>query len=190
VNRVGPGDALIGLALVTLVLAALLPVYRARAFETMVDDATTDVDTLRGAMVRAREAGSGWPATTPPGRVPSGAFSAFGGDTTMVRDEYVLQWRLWDRIERVPAPPRPPSPEAIDPDEAPPPEPAAGDAPPDTVGPELMEVVRTQGAVVVHSAHERLLAQLLRRYGEDVSFVRDTTWTLVITATGEASPNP
>ncbi len=48
-----------------------------------------------------------------------------------------------------------------------------------------MRVVRTGGAVVVHSSRELLLAELLRRYGEESSFVRDTTWTLLVT--GEAA---
>lgn len=106
----------------------------------------------------------------------------------MIREAYVLEWRRWNRIERVPAPPNPPNATPVDPDEAPPPIVGTADSPPDSVGPELMPVVRQEGAVVVHSSEELLLAELLRRYGPDVSFVRDTTWTLLIDG-GEDLPS-
>ena len=54
------------------------------------------------------------------------------------------------------------------------------DAPPDTVGPELMPVVRQIGGIILHSSDGALLAELLQRYGTEASFVRDTTWTLVL----------
>jgi hypothetical protein len=36
------------------------------------------------------------------------------------------------------------------------------------------------GAILVHTGTESLLADLLARYGTAVSYVRDTTWTLVV----------
>lgn len=189
-SRIGPGDALIGLALVTLVIAALLPSYRARAFDAAVDDATDDVDRLRSAALQAYRANGRWPSATEPGRAPAGTSGAFGNDTTMVRDEYILEWRLWHRTDRVPAPPRATATAPLDDDEIPPATRLPGDAPPDSVGPELMRVVRTQGAVVVHSSQELLLAELLRRYGDATSFVRDTTWTLLVTAESEGAATP
>lgn len=181
-NRIGPGDALIGLALVTLVIAALLPSYQARTFDAAVDGAVADVDRLRTAALQAYRANGRWPSAMEPGRIPPGTSGAFGSDTTMIRDDYVLEWRLWHRIARVPAPPREAPPAPPDEDEVPPATPRPADAPPDSVGPELVQVIRSEGAVVVHSSRELLLAELLRTYGAATSFVRDTTWTLLVTS--------
>lgn len=181
VGRFGPGDALIGLALVALVVAALLPTYRAQAFDRMVEEATADVEALRAAASRQREVAGSWPPAAEPGRVPAGVSRAFGGDSLMVRDGYSLEWRLWARIDEVPAPVRPPAPPTeLDDDEVPPASTTPTDAPPDSVATEMIRVARTEGAVVVHSGREPLLGELLRRYGEETSFVRDTTWTLVL----------
>lgn len=182
-NRLGTGDAMIGLAVIALVLAALLPTYRARAFDGLVASAVGDVDALRQATVQSRSATGSWPAAASPGLVPEGARAAFPGDSGLARDAYTLEWRLWERVEGVPAPPRPPSPPVLDDDEQPP---AGGlvaaDAPPDSAAFEVVEVVRTEGAIVVHSSRTPLLTALLRHFGGDVSFVRDTTWMLVVSS--------
>lgn len=185
-NRIGRDDALIGLAVVALVLAAILPTYRARALDRGVESATADVDALRLAAIRSRSATGAWPAAAAPGIVPEGAAAAFPGDSALARDGYTLEWRLWERVEEVPAPPRPQTAPVLDADEQPP---AGGlvsaDAPPDSAAAEVVEVVRTEGAIVVHSSRQLLLAALLRHFGSDVSFVADTMWTLLVS--GEPS---
>lgn len=180
-RRVGKGDALIALAVITLILAALLPTYRARAFARIVEEAVTDVETIRAVALRLVSAGGEWPDARPPGRIPAGATGAFD-DTTMVREAYTLEWRLVDRIHYVEAAPAPPRSGAFfDDDEVPAPEQnQAVDPVPDSVAPELVPTVRREGAVVVHSPDELLLARLLRRFGPERSFVRDTTWTLMV----------
>ena len=181
-RRMGTGDALIGLALIALVLAGLLPTYRARAFDRALGEAVAEVDALVAAAQRRRATTGDWPEARPAGRVPSGAASIFEGDSTMVRDAYTLEWSLLDRVAYVEAPPRPSSSGALfDDDEVPtPPQGRAGDAVPDSATVEMMATVRTEGVVMVHSADELLLAELLRRYGPERSFVRDATWTLVV----------
>lgn len=188
-RRVGPEDALIGLSLLSMVFAALLPTYRARAFDRLVEDVTRDVEALRAAATVQREANGRWPPTSERGRIPLGVSGAFSGDTTLSRDDYALQWRLWDRVEYVPAPPRPATTIVVDEDEEPvdPTQAASGDLPPDSVGPQRMPVVRNMAGVVVHSANESLLAELLERYGTDVSFARDSSWTLIVEPTRPAS---
>lgn len=181
-RRVGTGDALIGLAVIAVVLAALLPTYRVRAFERTVEEAVTDVEALRAAALRVVSASGQWPDARPPGRVPAGATGVFDNDTTMARGAYTLEWRLVDRIQYVESasPPRR-SGAFFDDDEVPAPAQSQSvDPVPDSVAPELVPVVRTEGALVVHSSDELLLAQLLRRFGPERSFVRDTTWTLVV----------
>lgn len=180
-RRVGAGDALIGLSLLALILAGLLPTFRQRAFDRLVEDAATDVEALRTAALTQREVDGSWPPAAPPGRVPDVVSGAFGGDTVVAREGYALQWRLWDRVAYVEAPPRSPGSGVADDDEAAvEPTPRPGDLPPDSVGPEMMPVVRQAAGVVVHSSDESLLAELLARYGSDVSFVLDSTWTLVV----------
>ena len=183
-RRMGTGDALVGLALVALLLAALLPTYRARAFDRTVDDAVADVDALATASLRLRDATGDWPDAPPAGRVPAGATGAFDNDSTMVRDAYTLEWRLLDRIEYVEAPTTPATSGALlDDDEVPAPaQSRAGDPVPDSASVQMVATARTEGAVVVHSGDELLLTELLRRYGPDRSFIRDTTWTLVVPA--------
>lgn len=184
-NRIGTGDAMIGLAILALVAAALLPSYRARAFDGLVEAAVADVDALRQATTRTRASSGAWPPTVPPGIVPDGAAGIFPGDSALARTDYTLEWRLWERVEEAPAPARAPTPPVLDDDEAPPTAiPVAADAPPDSAATEMVEIVRTEGSVVVHSSRRPLLAELLRYYGSDVSFVRDTTWTLVFTGDG------
>lgn len=182
-RRVGPGDALIGLSLLALVFAVLLPTFRARAFDSLVEDASSDVDALREAALRQLQVNGGWPPSMEPGAIPIGVSGAFRGENAMVRDEYTLQWRLWDRVEYVQAPPpRSSGVRVVDDDEAPVDVSSvvAGDLPPDTASTELVPVVREAGAVIIHSSNAPLLAQLLARYGPDASFVRDSTWMLVV----------
>lgn len=181
-RRMRTGDALIGLAVVAVVLAALLPTYRARAFARTVDEAAADVETLRAAALRLASARGEWPDARPPGRVPTGATGVFDGDTTMVREAYTLEWRLLDRVQYVEAATPPAQSGAVfDDDEVAAPEQSRSvDPPPDSVAPEMVPTVHTEGAVVVHSPDELLLAELLRRFGPERSFVRDTTWTLTV----------
>ena len=181
-QRVGPGDALVGLAMAVLVVVSLLPTYRARAHRQTVEAAVADVRALRSAALTTRSVSGRWPEPRPPGVVPTGAAGSFEGDTTMVRDSHVLEWRLLDRVVYVEAPARAaPAGAVLDDDEAPPPpESVLRDEPPDSVAPELRPEVRTEGAVVVHSGDSVLLTELLRRFGGRRSFVLDTTWTLIV----------
>lgn len=165
-RRVTVGDASIGGALAVLLAAILLPTLRARGFERLVADATADVETMRAAAGSVFETTGRWPEDAEIGVIPVEISGAFQDDSLLVRDGYAVHWRLWARVERVPAPRRPPSPDA--------------DAPPDSVELGTVPVVRRLPAVMVHSTHPSLLAELLRRYGSASSFVRDSSWTLVL----------
>lgn len=188
-RRFGPGDALIGLSLVALVLAALLPAYRARAFDRLLEEAESDIEALRTAALGEYGSARSWPEPRDPGRIPEELAGVFGADTTMVRKGYVLEWRVLSRVEHVEAPPTPPETRRLDADEmlttdqasA---EPDPTDLPPESATPTLIPVAHEDGAVVVHSNDERLLAELLRRHGSAVSFVQDTTWILIVSEPG------
>jgi hypothetical protein len=158
-------DFVIGAGALALIVALLHPALRARGFRGLVENVVLEVEAMRSGAVRAYESTSAWPRAGGVGEVPPALTSSFGGDTALIRDGYALQWTSWEVVEEVEAATVP----------GPPP---SGDAPPDSVGPPLVPVVRTMGGVVVHSSREALLAELLARYGPEISFVRDSTWTL------------
>lgn len=153
-----PGDVLIGLATLSLLAALLYPGIRGYAFRTLVDSTVAEVDAMSSGARGVLSRTGSWPA-----------------DSTIVRDAFTLQWRRWEEVEKVLAPP---SVAAL---------PLGADAPPDSVGPLLVDVVREVGAIVVHSGSDALLAELLAQYGSAVSFARDTTWTLVVERIGSAA---
>jgi len=184
-RRFGTGDAMIGLGLLALILSALLPSYRARSFDQLVTEAASDVDLLRGSAERRFRTQGQWPRTAPAGVLPPGTSGSFQGDSTLARERYSVQWRLWERVEYVVAPPTA-GPVVFDADETPP-DPEAlvpGDLPPDSVGPELAPSVQEHGSIVVYSKDDLLLAALLNRFGAADSFVRDSIWTLVVPIPG------
>lgn len=168
-RRLKTGDVLIGVSVLALVIAGALPTLRAHAFERQVEAAAADVEILRGAAIGQLQVLGRWPPAAGRGQIPRGVSGAFPGDSTLIRRGYSLEWTTWELVDRVEAPFVAAAPTV------------GGDAPPpDSVSPATMPIVREVAGVVVHSADESLLAELLARYGADVSFVRDSTWTLVV----------
>ncbi len=163
---VATGDVIIGLSLLTLLLALVYPTLRARGFRGSLAETVSEVEVFRAGAERFRQVNDSWPAPEAPGAIPPELAGLFPGDASLAREKYTLQWGRWEVVDYVEAPPS----------SAPPP----ADAPPDTVGPELMPVVRQIGGIILHSSDGALLAELLQRYGTEASFVRDTTWTLVL----------
>jgi hypothetical protein len=162
-------DLLVALAILSLLSAFLYPTLRSRAFINHVDRTANEVETLRSAALGVLSQTGAWPTAGEPGGIPIEVSGAFPSDSLLAGDEYTLQWTRWEVVDQVEAPS---SITQL---------PADADAPPDTVGPIFVPVVRTVGGIVVHSGEDELLAELLTRYGRTVSFVRDTTWTLVVT---------
>ena len=154
----------------------------AQAWLNAVEEVVTEVDVLRAAALDTRSTTASWPEASAVGEVPASLTAEYAGRTGFTFDDYSLEWRRLGVIEYVEAPPQPAL-DIADDDESDsgvPPGNAISDLPPDSVGPELAPVVREIGAIVVHTGNESLLADLLTRYGTTVSYVRDTTWTLVI----------
>lgn len=152
------GNVLIALAALMLLMAVLVPGWRAHVFEQRVEAVTAGVDSL-SAEARALLAANGsWPASADgPALVQEWAPQ----DSTVV-----LQWR---RIASTVVPEPPPNADAGLP------EADEGFAlEPPTPTPEYFE----RGAVSVHTGDDALLASLLERYPG--SFVHDTVWTLLL----------
>lgn len=162
------GDMLIVLALVSLGASLLYPIRKQRAFDDRVEAAVADVESLRSETQRLRDAEGVWPESAPTGELPAGSESA---GLTLVRDTYALEWTRWVSVEL----PQPDTSAIPPPDDE--------DNPPPEV-PLPQPLVSTSGGITVHTAETALLAELLSRYGATSSFVRDSTWTLVLPRAG------
>lgn len=168
------GDVLIVLAALTVVLALAYPTLSARAFHADLAETFAQVEAVRTVARAHRLERGSWPASGEPGALPSELAGALGRrDGTGTDGRATLQWTTWEVVDSVEAPPSAEQPPV--------------DAPPETVPPAFLPLVRRVGAIVVHSADERVLAELLSRYGAKASFVRDTTWTLVLPERADGS---
>lgn len=168
---VATADIVMGVALVALLLAAVAPTLRARSHDALVERAERDVETLRVASEQYFASNSAWPTPGEPGAIPAEVASAFPGRATLAENEYSLQWRVLEMLEEQDAAP------GFNPT------PADADAAPDSVGAERVRVPVEIGSVLLRSSDDELLAALLARYGAEASFVRDSTWTLVVGVT-------
>jgi hypothetical protein len=158
-------DLMIALAGATVILALLLPTLRARSFRASVERTVSEVEAVRRAAESHFRTRATWPLAEAAGVTPPALTGILGDD--LVRDGYTLQWTRWSVVDSVETPRAPV-------------ETVPGDAPPDDAPRAATPLVQLIGAVVVYSGDDRLLGELLARYGRDASFVRDTTWTLVL----------
>lgn len=162
------GDVLIIMAVLSLGASILYPITRQKAFEERVEAAVADVESLRSEALGLRDSEGAWPESAPTGQLPAGSDAP---GLNLVRESYALQWSRWVSVEL----PQPDTSEMPPPDDE--------DNPPPAV-PLPRPLVSTSGGITVHTAEVELLAELLNRYGASISFVRDTTWTLVLPSAG------
>lgn len=167
------GDMLIFLATLSVAAALLYPAWSVRDFNARVQSAIADVDVLGAAARSARDDDDRWPTPTPPGEAPPELARLGGEDGIFNRTGYTLEWTSWEVVDSVEAPPL---------DDVP----VTRDAPPTSVGPRMLPVVRRFGAVAVHSGEEALLAELTDHYPVGTSFVLDSMWLLVLPERSEA----
>jgi hypothetical protein len=158
-------DVMIALAGATVILALLLPTLRARSFRASVERTVSEVEAVRRAAEGHFRTRATWPLAEAAGVTPSALTAILGDD--LVRDGYTLQWTRWSVVDSVETP------QALV-------ETVPGDALPDDAPRTATPLVQLIGAVVVYSDDDRLLGELLARYGRNASFVRDTMWTLVL----------
>jgi hypothetical protein len=183
-----PGDAILLLAAAAVAAALLWPRWERHAFQERVEETTRAVDATREALVTVHRANGLWPPEAAPGRVPPELDgTAAGGEEAFRAGDALLQVRRWTLL----APP------ATVPDggsaEGTPARPAeTGDAD-DTTDEEPEEAATSPprpmqlAGITVHAGEPALLAALLRAYGQERSFVRDTTWTLILAPASPAA---
>lgn len=163
VRGVAAIDVLVLLAALSVVAALLYPMWSGRVFRGRVNEAVADVEAISARARTTLELLGRWPAAAAPGTAPPEL-----AGVTVARPTYTLEWTTWEVVDSVLA-----STDDVGP-------PAAGDAPPDSVGPPLEPIARTVGAVALHSGEDALLAELIEHFGRDEAFVFDTTWVRLL----------
>lgn len=163
------GDMLVLLSILSLGFALVYPQLRQRAFEQHLEAAVSAVETLRVASSAFVDQNSEWPAPSPAGVEPPELATALPPEYRLAMEGYTLEWNRWETVDRIEValPPEPGQPSVLD-------------SPQDSVPTQTQIVFRTMGGVTVYSSDSSLLAGLLANYGPRLSWVRDTTWTLVV----------
>lgn len=167
-RRLKAGDLVIAAAGACLLAALINPALSARRFHDRVETATDEVEAIRAAALGAHEARGAWPSTTNPAVAPAGLGGVFTDGEAIVRDGHDIEWDVWDVVERVAAPPSAA------------PMTDGADAPLLEAEPPTILVVRQAASITVRSGSDALLSALSERYGARDSYVRDSTWTLVL----------
>lgn len=163
------GDMLVFLSILTLGFALVYPQLQQRAFEQQLQGAVSAVETLRAASSAFMNRTLEWPAPSPAGVAPSELASVLPPEFSLPRDGYTLAWNRWEIVDRTGV--------AVPPETA---QLSQGDLPRDSVLTRTEIAFRTRGGLTIYSGNSALLAGLLGHFGTRLSFVRDTTWTLVV----------
>lgn len=175
-RRLTAADSMVVMAAFVLVGVSVGPTLRALAFRGLVERAVAGVEALHGHALDARARGGAWPTATRAGLAPPELGGVYAGDSALTFPGYALEWRTLSVVEFLEAPATTPSG-------------LPGDAPPASVAREMIPSVRPLGAIVLHSSNTSLLAEMLARWGPGASFVRDTTWTILVgREPGEPTP--
>lgn len=169
-------DALLVLAVLSVLAASLLPTLRDRAFERRVESVAAEVERRVAAATEVLDGTGTWPPTgSLDGELSDGPDSGDASSGTREPGVPDLRWR---RLESVDLPP----PSA--------PVPETGAEPLDELGanvPDLEPTFHHRGLLSLASDDDALLGALLDRYPG--SFVHEDRWTLVLPRT-EAPPTP
>jgi len=158
-------------AVLALGLAVVYPRMRERAFEGRLTQAVVNVNGVTTAASSFLEATGDWPEASAPGVLPTELGASVPAGHTMASSGHTVQWELW---EVVVSPDIPDVADDLLVNE--------NDLPLDSLTTHPQPEIHAIGSVSVRSREPALLAGLLRRYGAGASFVRDTTWTMVLPA--------
>lgn len=161
-------DVVLGLAVLSLLAALAHPWIARSRFGSSVDALEADVIAVREGALRYASDRGAWPPESAPGVVPPELATDLPQGFEFQREAWTLDWNRWEAVEVVettlPAEDVPLADDEIETDTVSP--------PPSTF--------MTMASVSVHTGDERLLSELLGRFGGEASFVRDSVWTLVL----------
>jgi len=178
-------DLLVVLSLLALGIVLVYPGLKERAFTGELNRAVEAVETLRSAASAFFGRDGDWPAPNPAGVLPPELATALPFAYSLTADGYSLEGNRWETVER-PGVVLRPEPLVLPrerPGLVPRLEPLVASEevePRDSVAVIQPPRYHTTGGITVHASDPALLAGLLRHFGTRLSFVRDTTWTLVI----------
>jgi hypothetical protein len=163
------GNVFLLLAFACLAAAIAYPWMQRRASQRQVESVIADVAALRTAAEGFLGREDRWPRDdVAPGTIPTELVPALPAGFSFDGGGYLLDWERWDMV--IPAPTS---------TEAEPAEEEAGllvDSIARPQGPRTRGI----GGVTVVSSDPGLRAVLLREFGPERSFVRDSTWTFVL----------
>ncbi len=169
------GNVLIILSILTVGAAMAYPRFQGQRRQERLDEVMETVETVRTAAMRHYAEHRDWPEPAEPGSVPPALGTLLPQDLAFSHGDFTLEWRRWETVQ---TPPDPVLPEVQAP---------IMDGPlADTVPPSPPPTVHTIAGLTVHSGNDGILGALLDRYGSGVSFVRDTTWTLMMPLRSDA----
>lgn len=169
-------DVLMTLGGLAVMASVAYPLLAHRAYQKRVERVIARVEVLRTAATEYRTSTGHWPEGAAPGHVSDDLAKLLPAEVTLRGRDYSLGWTLWKVVE---IPPQPVIPTMAPGLPLPQPQSTAAPAPADSVG-TRPPVVREMGGITVNSPEDALLGALLKRYGSAMSFVRDSTWTLVM----------
>ena len=167
--RKSAGQAFVFLGLVALAAALLAPRLVIRERDHRMDQAQASVSALRDALVDHARAEGDFPPDAPPGRVPEELRPFLDPGVVLEAEWFRLDVQRWEQLVN--------------------PDPPLGLSPRDTIAPPPPRMVGL-GGITLHSPDTVLLASLLEAWGRRRSFVRDTSWTLVLAPDSSADGGP
>lgn len=162
------GNVFLLLAFVCLAGAVAYPRMQRQASERQVESVIADVALLREAAESFLGREDRWPDDGAPGVVPTELAPTLPAGFSFDRNGYVLEWERWDVV--IPA---------STPAQAEPADEGSGLSV-DSIARPQGPRTRGLGGITVVSSDAALRAVLLREFGPAHSFVRDSTWTLVL----------
>jgi hypothetical protein len=161
------GHALLFLSAGALTYAARLPGLRREALERSVAEANADVRVLRAAAERFRLQQGHWPDGNAPGATPAELILELPRSFDPLHDGYAVQWTRLERLVQ----------ETL---QSPIPAAGPGAVRPTALPSRPIASISEFGAISIVSGNISLLAALYRDHGPAVSFVTDSTWTLLV----------
>ncbi len=161
-------DALLVVASLALVVSLAGPYVRWTRFERRVGRVVLSIDSVRTSALRYRSRNGSWPEGTPTGEIPPELAAELSSGITSPNDGARLIWRRWSVVK-----PRSD-------------EPAVATGAADTAV-STVPALDSLASIGIRTTDESLLAALLLHYGPAASFVRDSTWTLIISPTSPTS---